>query len=50
MAHDSTRLHTFTRDGLTSEVDDGGPVGVAYYAPERMTEGTWNLYAENRSS
>jgi len=24
--------------------DDNGPVGVAYYAPERMTEGTWNLY------
>lgn len=24
--------------------DDGGPVGVAYYAPEPMTEGTWNLY------
>jgi ribosomal protein S18 acetylase RimI-like enzyme len=24
--------------------DDGGPIGVAYYAPERMTEGTWNLY------
>lgn len=24
--------------------DDGGPVGVAYTAPERMTEGTWNLY------
>ncbi len=24
--------------------DDGGPVGVAYYAPERMTVGTWNLY------
>lgn len=24
--------------------DDGGPVGVAYYAPERLTEGTWNLY------
>lgn len=23
--------------------DDGGPVGVAYCAPERMTEGTWNL-------
>lgn len=23
--------------------DDGGPVGVAYYAPERMTDGTWNL-------
>jgi len=24
--------------------DDGGPVAVAYYAPERMTSGTWNLY------
>jgi ribosomal protein S18 acetylase RimI-like enzyme len=24
--------------------DESGPVGVAYYAPERMTEGTWNLY------
>lgn len=24
--------------------DDKGLVGVAYYAPERMTEGTWNLY------
>jgi ribosomal protein S18 acetylase RimI-like enzyme len=24
--------------------DDGGPVGVAYYAPERLTAGTWNLY------
>ncbi len=24
--------------------DDGGPVGVAYTAPERMTDGTWNLY------
>lgn len=24
--------------------DDGGPVGVAYFAPERMTDGTWNLY------
>ncbi|MDX1969233.1 MAG: GNAT family N-acetyltransferase [Planctomycetaceae bacterium] len=24
--------------------DDHGPVGVAYAAPERMTEGTWNLY------
>lgn len=24
--------------------DDHGPVGVAYFAPERMTEGTWNLY------
>lgn len=24
--------------------DDNGPLGVAYYAPERLTEGTWNLY------
>lgn len=24
--------------------DDGGPVGVAYFAPERLTDGTWNLY------
>ncbi len=24
--------------------DDNGIVGVAYVAPERMTEGTWNLY------
>jgi len=24
--------------------DEDGPVAVAYYAPERMTEGTWNLY------
>ena len=24
--------------------DAGGPVAIAYYAPERMTSGTWNLY------
>lgn len=24
--------------------DNGELVGVAYYAPERMTDGTWNLY------
>ncbi len=24
--------------------DDGGLVGAAYYAPERITDGTWNLY------
>jgi ribosomal protein S18 acetylase RimI-like enzyme len=24
--------------------DDGGPAAVAYYAPERLTDGTWNLY------
>ena len=27
-----------------TDAADGGPVGVAYYAPERLTEGTWNLY------
>lgn len=27
---------------LTYEAN--GPIGVAYYAPEMMTEGTWNLY------
>lgn len=25
-------------------VDDGGPIAVTYYAPEPMTQGTWNLY------
>ncbi len=24
--------------------DNGSPVGVAYYAPEPYTQGTWNLY------
>ncbi len=28
---------------FTCEID-GLPVGVAYLAPERMTNGTWNLY------
>lgn len=28
---------------LTDE-DEGGVVAIAYCAPERMTEGTWNLY------
>ncbi len=32
------------RDHFWVTDDDGEPVGVAYYAPERMTEGTWNLY------
>ena len=27
---------------LTNDME--GPVGVAYYAPETMAEGTWNLY------
>jgi ribosomal protein S18 acetylase RimI-like enzyme len=25
-------------------LDDGEPAAVAYYAPERLTSGTWNLY------
>jgi ribosomal protein S18 acetylase RimI-like enzyme len=24
-------------------IDDDGPIAVAYYMPERMTQGTWNL-------
>lgn len=24
-------------------IDAGGPLAVAYYVPERMTQGTWNL-------
>jgi ribosomal protein S18 acetylase RimI-like enzyme len=31
-------------EGLWFTDDDNEPVGVAYVAPERMTEGTWNLY------
>lgn len=31
-------------DHLWLTDDEGGPVGVAYFAPERMTDGTWNLY------
>jgi GNAT superfamily N-acetyltransferase len=29
--------------GFWLAIDDGGPVGIAYCAPERMTLGTWNL-------
>lgn len=25
-------------------VEEEKPIGVAYFAPERMTQGTWNLY------
>ncbi|MCG8366026.1 MAG: GNAT family N-acetyltransferase [Pseudanabaenales cyanobacterium] len=34
---DSNSAHFWITD------DDNGPVGVAYCAPERMTNGTWNL-------
>lgn len=33
-----------TRDVWLTDDDDGNLVSVAYFAPERMTEGTWNLY------
>ncbi len=32
------------RDHFWVTDDDNGLAAVAYYAPERMTEGTWNLY------
>ncbi|MDJ0532672.1 MAG: GNAT family N-acetyltransferase [Xenococcaceae cyanobacterium MO_207.B15] len=32
------------RDHFWIVYDDGEPVGVAYYAPERYAYGTWNLY------
>ena len=33
-----------TRDVWLTDNDNDGLVSVAYFAPERMTEGTWNLY------
>jgi len=33
-----------TRDVWLTDDDDGYLVSVAYFAPERMTEGTWSLY------
>lgn len=29
---------------VVDDTNHAGLAGVAYYAPERMTEGTWNLY------
>ena len=31
-------------DDVWLTIDEGGPLAVAYCAPERMTHGTWNLY------
>jgi ribosomal protein S18 acetylase RimI-like enzyme len=33
-----------TQDIWLTDDDNNKPVGIAYIAPERMTEGTWNLY------
>ena len=41
-------LSNFLNGGGGHEIwltdDDAGPVALAYCAPERMTQGTWNLY------
>jgi ribosomal protein S18 acetylase RimI-like enzyme len=51
--HESLALATMLTDHFSGETDsqdlwltddDDGLVGIAYVAPERMTEGTWNLY------
>ena len=34
---------TGSGDGIWLTADDGEPVGVAYCAPEAVTNGTWNL-------
>jgi ribosomal protein S18 acetylase RimI-like enzyme len=46
MLDDMTGDYLGQPDGpdLWLTVDLGGPIGVAYLAPERMAEGTWNLY------
>jgi len=43
MMHQSFSGKTEAKD-LWLTYDNDKPVGVAYVAPERMTEGTWNLY------
>ncbi len=51
--HETQELAQMLAEYFTNETDsqdlwltddDNGPVGVVYVAPERMTEGTWNLY------
>jgi GNAT superfamily N-acetyltransferase len=46
LAH--TLNHHFDNEAHSQDIwltdYDNGPVGIAYVAPERMTEGTWNLY------
>ncbi|AFY72502.1 acetyltransferase [Synechococcus sp. PCC 7502] len=43
MIHQYFNCKTESRDLWLTYYSDK-PVGVAYVAPERMTEGTWNLY------
>ncbi len=46
MLDDMTRDYLAMPDGpdIWLTLDLSGPIGVAYAAPERMAEGTWNLY------
>lgn len=37
-------LNTEESHDIWFTYDEGGAISVAYCAPERMTEGTWNLY------
>ncbi len=46
LAHVKETLNSYLAgesDGLWLTADDGEPVGVAYCAPEPVTDGTWNL-------
>jgi ribosomal protein S18 acetylase RimI-like enzyme len=46
LEHVTGTLHEYLAgksDGLWFTADDGEPVGVAYCAPEAVTNGTWNL-------
>lgn len=46
LAHVKETLNSYLAgesDGLWFTADDGEPVGVAYCAPEPVTDGTWNL-------
>ena len=40
----SDYFHTKDNNDYWFTYDDGKPIAIAYCAPERMTEGTWNLY------
>jgi len=44
MIHDFFHNETSTDIWLTT-LENGRPISIAYCAPERMTEGTYNLYA-----